>query len=124
MRKRKVRAYAFISWIFLHGLVFFLHTIFLHAIFREVRVAYAKIQTFKMAGVTISEDRLKTLMKQIFSKEFEKQQKNLLNFISGNFDVTMTEIKKAQNDLNELNASLEHTKTLLEENLAKAEKEV
>ena len=77
-----------------------------------------------MAGVTISEDRLKTLMKQIFSKEFEKQQKNLLNFISGNFDVTMTEIKKAQNDLNELNASLEHTETLLEENLAKAEKEV
>ena len=77
-----------------------------------------------MAGVTIPEDRLKTLMKQIFNKEFEKQQKNLLNLISGNFDVTMTEIKKAQNDINELKASLGHTETVLEENLAKAEKEV
>ena len=35
-----------------------------------------------MADVTISEDRLKTLMKEIFTEEFEKQQKNLLNLIS------------------------------------------
>ena len=47
-----------------------------------------------MADVTVSEDRLKTLMKEIFKKEFEKQQKNLLNLISGNFDITMTEIKQ------------------------------
>ena len=52
---------------------------------------------FKMVDVTISEVRLKTLMKEIF-KEFEKQQKNLLNLISGNFDITMTEIKKVQSD--------------------------
>ena len=77
-----------------------------------------------MAGVTLPEDRLKTLMKQIFNKEFQKQQKNLLNLISGNFDITMTEIKKVQSDINELKASLEHTETVLEENLAKAEKEV
>ena len=55
------------------------------------------LRTFKMADVTISEVRLKTLMKEIF-KEFEKQQKNLLNLISGNFDITMTEIKKVQSD--------------------------
>ena len=71
-----------------------------------------------MADVTISEVRLKTLMKEIF-KEFEKQQKNLLNLISGNFDITMTEIKKIQSDINELKASLEHTKTILEEKLLK-----
>ena len=59
-----------------------------------------------MADVTISEVRLKTLMKEIF-KEFEKQQKNLLNLISGNFDITMTEIKKVQSDINEPKASLE-----------------
>ena len=57
-----------------------------------------EIQTFKMADVTISEIRLKTLMKEIFKEEFEKQQKNLLNLISGNFDITMTEIKKVQSD--------------------------
>ena len=77
-----------------------------------------------MAGVTIPEDRLKTLMKQIFNKEFEKQQKNLLNLISGNFDITVTEIKKVQSATNELKASLEHRETVLEEKVAKAEKKV
>ena len=77
-----------------------------------------------MADVTISEERLKTTMKEIFKEECEKQQKNLLNVVSGNFDITMTEIKKVQNDINELNTSLEHTETVLEENVAKAEKKV
>ena len=63
-------------------------------------------------------------MKEIFKEEFETQQKNLLNLISGNFDITMTEIKKVQSDINELKASLEHTETVLEEKVAKAEKKV
>ena len=58
-------------------------------------------------------------MKEIFKEEFEKQQKNLLNLISGNFDITMTEIKKVQSDINELKAE-----TVLEEKVAKAEKKV
>ena len=61
-------------------------------------------------------------MKEIFKEEFEKQQKNLLNLISGNFDKTMTKIKKVQSDINELIASLEHTETVLEEKVAKAER--
>ena len=32
-------------------------------------------------------------MKEIFKEGFKKQQKKLMNFISGNSDVTMTEIK-------------------------------
>ena len=52
-----------------------------------------------MAGMTISEVRLKTLMKEIFKEEFQKQQKNLLNLISGNFDITMTKINKVQSDI-------------------------
>ena len=58
-----------------------------------------EIQTIKMADITISEAELKTLMKEILKEEFEKQQKNLLNLISGNFDITMTEIKKVQSDI-------------------------
>ena len=77
-----------------------------------------------MAEVTISEVPLKTLMKEIIKEEFEKQQKNLLNLMSENFDITMTEIKKVQSDINELKASLEHTETVLEEKVAKAEKKV
>ena len=42
---------------------------------------------------------------KIFREKFEKQQKNLLNLITGNFDITMTEIKKVQSDINELNKS-------------------
>ena len=72
----------------------------------------------------ISEDRLKTLMKEIFKKQFEKQQENLLNLISGNSDITMAEIKKVQSDINELKASLEHTETVLKEKVAKTEKYV
>ena len=89
---------------------------------RNISPAKLEIRTFKMADVTISEDRLKTLMKEIFKGEFEKQQKNLLNLISGNFDITMAEIKKVQSDINELKASLDHTETVLEEKVAKAEK--
>ena len=77
-----------------------------------------------MADVTISENRLKTLMKEIFKEEFEKQRKNQPNLISGNFDITMTEIKKVQSDKNELKASLKHTETVLEEKVANAEKQV
>ena len=77
-----------------------------------------------MADVTISEVRLKTLMKEIFKEEFERQQKDLLNLIIGNVDITMREIKNVQSDINELKASLEHTETVLEEKVAKAEKKV
>ena len=77
-----------------------------------------------MTDVTISGDRLKTLMKEIFKKEFERQQKNLLNFISGNSDIIMTEIKKVQSDINELKASLGHAKKVLKKKVAKAEKKV
>ena len=73
-----------------------------------------------MTNVTISEEQLKTLMKEIFKEEFEKQQKNLLNLIGVNFDITMTEIKNVQSDINELKTNLEHTKTVLEEKVAKA----
>ena len=63
-------------------------------------------------------------MKEIFKLEFQKQQKNLLNLISGNCDITMTEIKKVQCDINELKTSLEHTEAVLEKKVAKAEKKV
>ena len=88
------------------------------------RLQTFKFQTFEMADVTISEEQLKTLMKLIFTEEFEKQQKNLLNLISGNFDITMTELKKVQSNINDLQASLEHTETVLEEKVAKAKKKV
>ena len=47
---------------------------------------------------------------------------NRLNVIGENFDITMTEVKKVQNEINESKASLAHAETGLEEKVAKAEK--
>ena len=40
----------------------------------------------------LSKERLTTLIREIFREELEKQQKNLLNLTSGNFEITMKEI--------------------------------
>ena len=40
----------------------------------------------------LSEERLITLIREIFRIEFQKQQKTLLNLISGNLKITMKEI--------------------------------
>ena len=42
----------------------------------------------------ISEERLTALMKKTFAEELGKQQQSLLKLISGNFEITMKEIKK------------------------------
>ena len=50
----------------------------------------------------ISEDRLTVLTKKIFAEELEKQQQSLLKLISGNFEITMKEIKNIECEVNEL----------------------
>ena len=63
----------------------------------------------------ISEERLTTLMKKIFAEELEKQQQSLLKLISGNFEITMKEIKNIECEVNELKKSIEFTEEVLEE---------
>ena len=48
----------------------------------------------------LSEERLTTLIREVFREEFEKQQKILLNLISGNLDITMKEIKSTKTEMN------------------------
>ena len=48
----------------------------------------------KLTDLTIPKDLLKTLMKDIFEEEFEKQQKLLLNLISRDFNISKIEVKK------------------------------
>ena len=54
----------------------------------------------------LSEERLTTLIREIFREEFEKQQKNLLNLISGNLEITMKEIKSIKTEMNDLKKSI------------------
>ena len=46
----------------------------------------------------LSEERLTTLIREIFREEFEKQQKNLLNLISADLEITMKEIKSIKTE--------------------------
>ena len=69
----------------------------------------------------ISEDRLALLMKEIFQKEFKKQEQNILNIISGNFGITMNEIKNLKQEINELKSTLEFTEDILEKKVEKLE---
>ena len=62
--------------------------------------------------------------KNLQKKEFEKQQENLLNLASGNFNITMTEIKIVQSNINDLKVRLKRITTVLEEKVAKTEKKL
>ena len=62
--------------------------------------------------------------KNIQKKEFEKQQENLLNLVSGNFNITMTEIKIVRSNINDLKVRLKRITTVLEEKVAKTEKKL
>ena len=67
----------------------------------------------------LSEERLTTLIREIFRKEFKKQQKHLLNIISGNLETTMIEIKSIKTEMNDLKESIEFTENVLEKKVQK-----
>ena len=69
----------------------------------------------------LSGERLKTLIREVFRKEFEKQQKNLLNLISGNLEITMKEIKSIKTEMNDLKMSIELTENAPEEKVQKCQ---
>ena len=72
----------------------------------------------------ISEERLTALMKKIFAEELEKQQQSLLKLISGNFEITMKEIKNIKSEVNELKKSIEFTEEVLEEKVQNMQRKV
>ena len=69
----------------------------------------------------LSKESLTTLTREIFREEFEKQQKNLLNLISGNLKITIKQIKSIKTEMNDLKKSIEFTKNVLEEKVQKCQ---
>ena len=65
----------------------------------------------------ISEERLALLMKEIFQEEFNKKKRNILNIISGNFEINMNEIKNLKQEIIELKSSLDFTEEVLKKKL-------
>ena len=66
----------------------------------------------------LSEERLTTLIREVFRGEFEKQQKNLLNLII-NLKITMKEVKSIKTEMNDLKKSIEFTGNVLKEKVQK-----
>ena len=61
-------------------------------------------------------------MKEIFQEERKKQERNILNIISGNFEITMNEIKNLKQEISELKSSLDFTEEVLEKKVEKHER--
>ena len=77
--------------------------------------------THNKDNTCLSKERLTTLIREIFREEFEKQQKNLLNVISGNLEITMKEIKSIKTEMNDLKKSIEFTENVQEEKVQKCQ---
>ena len=69
----------------------------------------------------ISEEILGLLMKEIFQEEFKKQERNILDIISGKFEITMNEIKNLKHEISELKSNLDFTEDVLEKKVEKLE---
>ena len=52
--------------------------------------------------MTLNMENLTGLIKKILKEKFAKQEKNTTNFINGNFEITMKEIKKSQDEIKDL----------------------
>ena len=70
----------------------------------------------------LSEERLTTLIREIFRKELEKEQKNLLNLISVNPETKMKGIKSIKTEMDDLEKSIEFTiENVLEQKVQKCQ---
>ena len=76
------------------------------------------------AHTCITEERLQILIKNIFAEEFQKQEKNI-NIVSGNFEITMNEIRDLKAEVSsDLKDSLEFTENVIEKKVEKLKTEL
>ena len=76
------------------------------------------------AHTCITEERLQILIKNIFAEEFQKQEKNI-NIVSGNFEITMNEIRDLKAEVSsDLKDSLEFTENVIEKKAEKLKTEL
>ena len=78
---------------------------------------------FNMAEVDtcITEERQQILIKNIFAEEFQKHEKDIINIISCNFEITMKKIKDLKAEVSDLKNSLEFTQIFVEKEVEKLE---
>ena len=62
-----------------------------------------------------TEEKLTTLIEKIMARALDEQQKNLLNIISGNFEILKQQTAELKKEINELRYTIEHTENVLED---------
>ena len=62
----------------------------------------------------LNKENLTGLIKEILKEEFAKQEKNISNLINGNFEITMKEIRKSQDEIKDLRKEITEFKESLE----------
>ena len=62
----------------------------------------------------LNKENLTGLIKEILKEEFAKQEKNISNLINGNFEITMKEIRKSQDEIKDLRKEITEFKQFTE----------
>ena len=62
----------------------------------------------------LNKENLTGLIKEILMEEFAKQEKNISNLINENFEITMKEIRKSQDEIKDLRKKITEFKESLE----------
>ena len=71
-----------------------------------------------------TEEKLTALIKKIITKAFDEHQRNLLNIIKGDFEISKQQILELKKEINELRQSIEHPEILLEDRVAPVEEKL
>ena len=74
--------------------------------------------------IFLDEEKITKLIKEVFKKEFKKQEVDITKIISSNFTLTMKEIKSLKQEVNDLKESKEYTQNDLEEKVTDVEKKI
>ena len=68
----------------------------------------------KNVNTLLSKENLKYMIKEILNEEFTKQEENITKLINGNFQTTMAELKKSEDDIKELKNDINDFKAYLQ----------
>ena len=76
------------------------------------------------AHTCITREILQILIKNIFAEEFQKEERNIFNIVSGNFEITMQEIKDFKAEVSDFTDSFKFTENVREKKVEKLEAEL
>ena len=84
----------------------------------------SSFKTATKPKIYLDEEKITKLIKEVFEKEFKKQEVNITKIISSNFALTMKKIRSLKQEVNDLKESIEFTQNDLGEKVADVEKKV